>query len=134
MWAEYNYSAYPLVEVNMKGTIKSDEEFDAFITEWKELYDRQTPFVFIFDTREVGWVSMRYAFKMARFIKELKKEKKQWLNMSAIIVNSWWVKILLKLIFKIESPVAPVEYHSSPDTLDIERLHYNSLMNWRTII
>ena len=80
MWAEYNYSAYPIVEVNMKGIIEDDEEFQSFVNQWLKLYEKQRDFVFIFDTREVGWVSPRYALKMANFITELKKRIDNFLN------------------------------------------------------
>ena len=99
MWAEYNYSSYPIVEIRMKGTIKNNEDYEDFINQWKRLNERKKDFVFIFDTREVGYVSMKYAFKMANFIKELKKEPKQYLRYSCIITGNWWTRLLLKLIF-----------------------------------
>ena len=122
MWAEYNHSAYPIVEVNMKGTIKDDEEFDSFLNEWSELYRKERDFVFIFDTRDVGWVSPRYALKMANFITELKKRDRQYLKRSSIIVDSWWIKLLLQLIFYIESPVCPVDYHPNAHSISVEYL------------
>jgi len=117
MWAEYNLAMHPVVEVSMKGVIKNDEDFDDFTKNWVELYERKQDFVFVFDTREVGWVSPRYAFKMANFISQLKKRERQYLKRSSIIVDSWWVKGLLKLIFAIQSPVCPIYYH--PDTNDL---------------
>ena len=122
MWAEYNYSAYPIVEVNMKGNIENDEEFDSFLNEWSELYRKQRDFVFIFDTRDVGWVSPRYALKMANFITELKKLDRQYLKRSSIVVNSWWIKLLLQLIFYIEPPVSPVDYHPNANSINVEYL------------
>ena len=121
MWAEFNYAGYPIVEVNMKGTIKDDAEFESFLKEWRELYE-QRDFVFIFDTRDVGFVNMKYALRMANFIKELKTRDYQKLRYNAIITGNWWTRMLLKLIFKLQSPVAPVEYHVKPDTIDLEKL------------
>ena len=122
MWAEYNYASYPIVEVNMKGVIKSEQEFEDFLNNWRDLYREKRDFVFIFDTREVGWVNPRYSFKMASFISELKKQDKQYLKRSSIIVDSLWIKSLLRLIFAIQSPVCPIDYHSSEATIDIEML------------
>ncbi len=92
MWAEYNHTNYPVVEVHMKGVIRNNEEFESFLEGWRELYESKRDFVFIFDTREVGWVSPKYAFKMASFIKQLKKQDYQYLKRSSIIVDSYWVK------------------------------------------
>ena len=122
MWATFNDTGYPIVEVHMEGTIESDEEFEQFLQEWRDLYIRERDFVFIFDTRKVGMVSMKYAFRMASFIKELKELDRQYLKRSAIIVGNWWVKILLKLIFVLQSPVCPIEYHTSEYTINLERL------------
>ena len=122
MWAEYNHTTYPIVEVNMKGTIKDDEEFQTFLNEWLDLYEKKRDFVFIFDTREVGWVSPRYALKMANFITELKKRDIQYLKRSSIIVDSLWIKFLLQFIFYIESPISPVDYHPNAHSISVEYL------------
>jgi hypothetical protein len=45
---------------------------------------------------------------MGRFIDYLKKNKKPYLKYSIILVKNQFVLTLLKLIFKISSPVAPV--------------------------
>jgi len=122
MWAEYNLSTYPVVEVTLSEKIKSDKDFEAFLDEWRILNQAEKNFVFIFDTRKVGYVSTRYAFKMASFIKELKKQDYQYLKYNAIITGNWWTRMLLKLIFTLQKPVAPVEYHTSPDTIDLDKL------------
>lgn len=122
MWAEYNHTSYPIVEVNMKGNIKNDEEFYSFLKQWEELYEKKRDFVFIFDTRDVGWVSPTYAFKMASFITDLKRRDKQYLKRSSIVVNSWWIKSLLKLIFYLEPPICPIDYHSTANSIDVEFL------------
>ena len=122
MWAEYNHTNYPVVEVHMKGVIQNNDEFEAFLDGWNDLYDSRRDFVFIFDTREVGWVHPKYAFKMAKFIKDLKKRNYQYLKRSSIIVDSYWVKALLSLIFAIQSPVCPIDYHSDTSTVSVEKL------------
>jgi hypothetical protein len=122
MWAEYNHANYPVVEVHMRGVIKDDNEFDEFLDGWMELYRRQRDFVFIFDTREVGWVNPKYALRMARFIRKLKKQDYQYLKRSSIIVNSFWVNALLSVIFAIQSPVCPIDYHSDTTSISVEKL------------
>ena len=122
MWAEYNHTNYPVVEVHMRGVINSNQEFDNFLEGWLDLYCRNRDFVFIFDTREVGWVNPKYAIKMARFISKLKKCDHQYLKRASIIVNSFWVNALLSVIFAIQSPVCPIDYHSDTSTIDVERL------------
>ena len=121
MWAEFNEVGYPIIEVSMKGTIKNDQEFKEFTDKWLSYYELGRPFVFIFDTTQVGFVNIKYAFKMASFIKELKKRENQILKYNVIVTKSLWVKMLLKMIFAIQSPVAPVEMRTDFE-IDLENL------------
>lgn len=111
-WATYDDSTWPVVHVSMKGTIKNDNDFLDFVNDWLGFYNRPGNFTFIFDTSDVGFVNIKYAFRMSKFIKELKEkisqQKCNTLSRSFIVHNSFYVKILLKLIFFMEDPVAPV--------------------------
>jgi hypothetical protein len=108
MFAEYNHDHYPIVFVNFSETIESEDEFDQFLNEWLLLYHNQRDFSFIFDTRNMKNISLKYAIKMTLFIKELRKEKYHYLQKSLILVNNKSIKRLLDFVFTLQSPVAPV--------------------------
>ena len=74
MFAEYNIDNFPVVYVTFSGKINSEEEFDDFLQSWLDLYHDQKNFSFIFDTREMSYPDLKYCFKMAFFIKRLRKE------------------------------------------------------------
>ena len=113
MFAEYDYSNFPIVVVKFRGTIENSSEFELFINQWKLLYEDQKEFEFLFDMKDMGLVNPLYSFKMASFISELKKEPIQYLKRSKIINVNSFTKYLLHLIFSVQSPVAPVEiYHN----------------------
>jgi hypothetical protein len=122
MWADYNTLSFPIVEVKLRGNIQNDEDFKKFLEDWLKIYEKKKDFVFLFDTTDVGFVNIKYAFKMASFVKELKKRDIQYLKHSIIITNSWWVKFLLKIIFSLQSPVCTIEYHSDFNNIDLENL------------
>jgi|TARA_R110001599_G_scaffold337983_1_gene556714 hypothetical protein len=122
MWAQYSEIGFPIVQVQMKGKIKNDEDFYDFTNGWLEYYKKKQDFVFVFDTTDVGFVNIKYAFKMANFVKELKKQEIQYLKHSIIVTDNWWTKFLLKIIFAIQSPVCSIEYHSDFENLDLENL------------
>ena len=107
MWATYDDSEFPLIRVKLEGKIKNNEDFYNFTTTWDSYNSRRNDYVLVFDAREVGYVSIKYAFKMASFIKELKR-KEQYLKSSIIIVESKYLRFLLNLIFKLQKPVADV--------------------------
>ena len=108
MFEEYKIDSHPKVEVTFGKTIKNDEDYKEFVRGWLKLYQNEKPFYLLMDTSNTGLVPIKYCFEMGRFIDYLKKNKKPYLKYSIILVKNQFVLTLLKLIFKISSPVAPV--------------------------
>lgn len=108
MWAKYNFNNFPIVKVEFDGVIEENKDFIDFINKWKRLYDEKEDFEFIFDTSGCGLVNPKYSFYMAFFIKNLKKKPKQYLKKSTIYIYHKCILYLLKMVFYIEKPVAPV--------------------------
>ena len=128
MFAEYNYDFFPIIKVKLNN-VDNDNDFDNFLQSWLNLYIQQKDFTFIFDTTNVSDVPFKYSIRMAEFIRRLKKDNSyHYLQKSIIIVNSVFVKRMLNIIFKIQSPVAPVYI------LDDEKQEYiNSILNNESI-
>jgi hypothetical protein len=122
MFAEYNHDHYPIVFVNFSESIESEDEFDQFLNEWLLLYHSQRDFSFIFDTRNMKNISLKYAIKMTLFIKELRKEKYHYLQKSLILVNDKSIKRLLDFVFTLQSPVAPVYIWLNDDDISVTSL------------
>jgi hypothetical protein len=108
MFAEYNHNYFPVIFVSFSESINSEDEFDQFLNEWLLLYHNQIDFSFIFDTRNMKNISIKYAIKMTLFIKKLRKENYHYLQKSLILVNDKSIKRLLDFVFTLQSPVAPV--------------------------
>jgi len=56
----------------------------------------------------MGNPKFKYAFAMAAFIKKKKKEPEKYLQHSIIYVTSRRTYLLLRMIFNLSSPIAPV--------------------------
>lgn len=108
MFANYNLDEFPKVEIIFGKTIKDDEDFGKFIKQWLMLNQRQEKFHFLMDTTKTGMVSVKYCFEMSKFINHIKKSNKNFLQYSIILVSNGFIMGLLKLIFTISKPVAPV--------------------------
>ena len=108
MFANYDYTNFPIVKVDISGVITSDKDFTDFTKQWLDLYDNGLNFEFVFDTKNAGLVNIKYCIYMAFFIKLLKKRKKQYLTKSTIFVYNNYIFKLFKFIFYMEPPVAPV--------------------------
>ena len=108
MFAEYNHDHFPIVFVNFSESIESENDFDQFLNEWLLLYHNGRDFSFIFDTRTMKNINIKYAIKMTLFIKSLRKQPYHYLQKSLILVNDQRILRLLDLVFTFQSPVAPV--------------------------
>ena len=108
MFANYNYDNFPVIFVEFSENINSETEFDQFLNEWLILYHNRRDFSFIFDTRNMKNINIKYAIKMTLFIKSLRKQPYHYLQKSLILVNNKHIKRLLDFVFTLQSPVAPV--------------------------
>ena len=123
MWATFDDTEFPKVKITFQGVPANDADFVDFLTQW-DSYNTQrnnTPYVFIFDTTNVGMVNPKYALKMSDFIKELKK-RPQFLKASVIKSSSKYTRFLLRLIFWIQKPVANVYILSKNDDTIVNNL------------
>ena len=108
MWCKVDKTNFPIIKISFTNDKQIEEEFDLFLKEWLDLYEQQKEFYFIFDTCHLGLLNIKYAYKMSKFIKELKKKDKQYLQKSLIIVKNQYISFLLNIVFSITKPVADV--------------------------
>ena len=125
MFVTFDEVKYPIVKVKFNGVVRNDNDFSQFTDKWLELYKRNTKFTFIFDAQNMGMMGPQYCFKMASFIKELKKQPIQYLEKSIIIVGNRYIRFLLWIIFKIQKPVAPVYITDISQDIFIKMLNDN---------
>ena len=109
MWARYNYNNFPTINVTISGVIENDDDFNQFIQEWLSLFIKGDDFNLYFDTLNCGLINLKYALWMAIWIKRFKWNRYKNLKFSKILVSHSSVLYLLRLIFYIERPIAPVE-------------------------
>ena len=108
MWCNIDKSNFPIIKVSFNNEKQVEKEFDLFLEEWRKLYEEKQFFYFIFDTCQLGLLNVKYAYKMSKFIKELKKKDTQYLKKSLIIVKNQYISFLLNIVFSITKPVADV--------------------------
>jgi len=122
MWANYDYSKFPIVKVDFNKSINTEDDFSDFLVKWTLLYNNKKDFSFIFNTVKVGFINPKYCFKMTKFIMKLKKFNHQYLQKSIIIVSNKYIKYLLNLIFRLQKPVAPVYIYSTKEIVNYDLL------------
>ena len=119
MFADFDYKDYPIVKVTLNNTIENDNDFNDFTNKWELLNNYKKNYELIFDTKNCGYISIKYCIFMAFFIKKLKKQKIKYLQKSKIFVFNNYILNLLKFIFYFETPIAPVEiiYKNNKDQI-----------------
>ena len=127
-FAHYILDEFPKIKVKFQNNIQNKEDYYLFEKEWLDCYNYKKPFIFEFDTTNVGMIHIKYVYKLTKFIHNLKKKKINnpnefnFLQYSIIIVNNWYIKHLLNITFMIQKPVAPV--YIVEKNYDIEKLYY----------
>ena len=102
------------VKVTFTNNKITEESFGEFLDNWNSCDRRQNNYSFYFDTRNgLGNAQIKYAFGIVRFIKKKKKEPIKYLQYSLINVNSSRNLLLLRMIFSLSSPIAPVYIFSN---------------------
>lgn len=123
-FAFFDTSQFPRVYIKLNKSISSDEDYDKFTSDWLDLYKKQKYYNLLIDTTDTGFINIKYAFKIANFIKGLKKDAvdlfgNQWLQYSIILVSSNLIMKLLNIIFKITKPIAPIYIVSTENDKNI---------------
>lgn len=116
MWANFDTSDFPKVNVIMGVGELNETSWEKFKKDWLDLYKYEKEFEVDFDTSNVGFVNPKYAFRTSSFINELKATEKingkQLMKKSTIFCNSFYVRSLLNLIFKLKKPVCKIHVTS----------------------
>ena len=108
MFAHYDMKDFPTVHIKFNKNI-DESGFNNFLNTWKQLYRNKIDFNFIFDTREMGYIPIKYSLQIAIFIYRLKSEPQQYLTHSKIIVDNIYIHNLLYIVFNIQRPVSPID-------------------------
>lgn len=108
MFASFNYTQFPIIYVHLNSTIIDDHDFTHFTDEWLQIYKKKQYFTLIFDTSQISYIPLIYSIRMAQFIQTLKQQPIQYLQQSIMIITNYFVQTMASIIFKLQSPVAPV--------------------------
>lgn len=125
MWANFDTSEFPKVKVTMGVGELNDISWEKFKKDWLSLYKYGKEFEVNFDTSSVGFVNPKYAFRTISFINELKATEethgRQLMTKSTIFCNSFYVRSLLNLIFKLKKPVCKI-YVTSNNISNVSKI------------
>jgi len=129
MFVTYDTSSFPLVRVIFGQNIENDSDLDVFFNKWHKLYQDKKPFTFLLDTSKCGNIPVKYCYQIAKQVSNIKKLETQYLQKTIVLIESKWIKNLMKIYFTIMKPISPVyivKNNSDAESLYF-RLHNNLL-------
>jgi len=110
----------PLISIKFTGCNVTQDGFTEFINNWNQCDEDKSEYNFFFDvSKGIGFPNIRYVIGIAGFIMRKKKEPKIYLKHSIIYITSSSSRTLLRLVFNLSSPIAPVYIISSLDGIEI---------------
>jgi hypothetical protein len=108
MFANYDYSNFPEVNVLFNGEPNNNYDFQLFLDQWLQLYKDKREFTFIFNMKDISYANPIYCYKLANFISKLKQRDIQYLQSTTFINMNLLMNKLLEFIFFIQTPVSRV--------------------------
>ena len=97
---------------------KNKSSIHNFLDTWRKNHDEKNVFNFLIDCYELTSPNIKDCYIAIKFIRKMKKEKRQYLTHSIIIIDNYAVRNLLFYIFKVQKPVAPVFIVKTPKEAD----------------
>tara|TARA_Y100000741_G_scaffold356368_1_gene332922 strand:- start:750 stop:1205 length:456 start_codon:yes stop_codon:yes gene_type:complete len=118
--AEFDKTNKPIVSVKFTGNTITSDGYNEFINNWNQCDEEKTDYNYFFDvSKGIGPPSLKYAFGIAGFIMRKKREPTIYLKHSIIYITSTSSRTLLRLVFNISSPIAPVYIINNIEVVDI---------------
>ena len=103
-----NEDDFPIIKITLRGDI-TDKALNKFFNVWLAFYEKKKKFYLLFDICEVNNPSIKNSYQLARFIQTIKKKNPQYLKKSILILNnSYILRQIMGLVFKITPPAAPL--------------------------
>lgn len=117
-FANFDITDISNVVVTFTNNKITKDSFNEFLNNWNACDLRRENYSFYFDTRNgLGNAQIKYAFGIVGFIKKKKKEPEKFLQYSLINVSSPRNLLLLRFIFSLSNPIAPVYiFQNNSDT------------------
>lgn len=116
MFAEFNLKNWPLVIVKFN-ELKEDNEFKYFLKQLEDLYNAKQYFSILFDSRNISGNLWGWLYKMAFFMRKIKKKNPQYLKIVMFIYNgSYFYYIMNLVVFAIQRPFSKVYAYQTKET------------------
>ena len=129
MFATIDESNLPYIKITINTQYLDNNEFENLLNKWENINNRNKNYILLFDTKDCGFINIKYIYKLTKFISDLKKKSNKYLDYSIIYVNNKIVKNLLNITFKIQKPISYTFITENLDDIDIIKKDTQYIIN-----
>jgi len=101
------------VLVRFSGSPTNSKEVDDYLEEICTIYNRNEPFIIIYDAKDVGFGSAAYVSRQVEFMRSKDMESRRLIKKCAIIAPTSFVQGILEIIFKAKPAACPLKIVNS---------------------
>ncbi|MEQ8705770.1 MAG: hypothetical protein RIC19_17720 [Phaeodactylibacter sp.] len=120
LYATFNFEAFPVVVVAFTGHKATEENFQKYLDDLYEAYDKALPFAYLFDAERAAMPGLRYQKMQADWLKANDGLMKKYCQGTAYHIPNAIIRTALKGIFALQQQ--PVPYKVAGD--------FESAMEW----
>lgn len=102
-------SQWPTALVTFRTEPNDMQEFETYLQQLDNLYNKKSRFNLVFDATEIGSLPMLYLMKQITHMRQNEKLSQQWIYKAAIIFNQQITLQLIDFLLHLSKPVVPVK-------------------------
>ncbi|MEM9887606.1 MAG: STAS/SEC14 domain-containing protein [Bacteroidota bacterium] len=112
-YAEVDTSNFPEVRITFTGEKANDENFEQYLQESRQTYDRAEGLAMIFDASNATVPGIKYQKQQADWLKENEDLMKTYCKGTAYVIPNPIIRTVLKGIFAFQSQPVPYKVTAS---------------------
>lgn len=106
-YATVDTAQFPTVRIAFTGNKANDENFDTYLQETRQLYDRQQQLAIIFDATNAVVPALKYQKQQADWLKDNKSLMENYCKGTAYVIPNAIIRTVLKAIFSFQKQPVP---------------------------
>ncbi len=112
-YATFDATQFPVVVVTFTGVAATDDNFEAYLNQLHDAYERETPFAYLFDAGEAVLPGLKYQRMQAQWLKDHRKLMQSYCRGTAYHIPNPIIRTALKGIFAFQQQPVPYKIAGS---------------------
>ncbi|MEN0048625.1 MAG: STAS/SEC14 domain-containing protein [Bacteroidota bacterium] len=112
-YATFDRDQLPIITIHFTGEKENDENFQAYLQELENNYDRKEMFSLIFELTNAPLPKMKYQLQQAEWMKKNEEKIQTYCHGVAYVIPGLLMRNVLKFIFSVQKNPVPFKVFST---------------------